>query len=875
MGLNTSTTTAGGGMATAFQGRRLLDSPFSPSEDSPSLLSGSLTDDTSPFFPIFDYSSISLPSQMKTTRDSENLNTKKVNPSTSNISDSNSGNTNGGLPNSAIYSGHTHGFGSHNASSTPFYNDEECSFSHRFSNDTNAQNINTNGSSLSSSVSPSVASAPRGVLGHSPLAFRAGSSSPSCLNVNQHKVGIDNQHWHQQHLLQQQQHYNISVSAGSGTISRPSRTSSVAIPTSSSTGSLTSTATVASNDSEMASMLPPPFPQHAFDNQYQTSFNRHERRTYSASLTIGLSRGHTHVETHDSAPNPALSTFVSPSFNGTHSTSSNSGRSQPTTSMSDTNLIRHHQFHYQMKRMGESPKYIDQSATIHKASNCTNQNGAAYISPYHLAGTAHTWGDTDSNALLNEQFQRQQIPYEMQHRQQHYHESTMDDDEQLFASQLIGAGSVVLEGSDHGVSGDCQVSQWPFSTRSPYGGFDTDNENGGGVYDESGLNNIDREASRLVPSELLQDAVGDATVVGDNIGVPSSAFHLADADDDELHGDGGLVMKMSAVSLKHIGSEPQKAVDMPLDQKGHDGYSQMRRMDRLLENNVDDLTKSPADNHAKLMGGYLTGSSLASSSDTNASIGFGGILQSSGNGRRRWSEYRQSSSDSSNSLSIALSSKASQHGSSYSQLRPFDLQWGPPNLDELNHTDSAKMISESLANLTGGSVATMYQTRSKSSASVGPSLVSPTSSSLSVSELAMSACSESAATNSSAAAPMVATAAESATGAAEFQNNRNHVDNSGTSNGTSAPVLSSVQPQCRISHQSEMVPALDLPIVREIQTSKLKVDDKKLTKEYFESLTLEAMDIVKEITPSEEELQRQRLVFQIVSEIVRGVFHGN
>ncbi|KAJ3326605.1 hypothetical protein HDU76_012778 [Blyttiomyces sp. JEL0837] len=64
----------------------------------------------------------------------------------------------------------------------------------------------------------------------------------------------------------------------------------------------------------------------------------------------------------------------------------------------------------------------------------------------------------------------------------------------------------------------------------------------------------------------------------------------------------------------------------------------------------------------------------------------------------------------------------------------------------------------------------------------------------------------------------------------------------------------------------------DLPIVREIQTSKLRVDEKKLTKDYFDQLTREALELCVEICPSPEERMKQEMVFEGVLEISKRVF---
>ncbi|KAJ3153014.1 hypothetical protein HK101_001771 [Irineochytrium annulatum] len=63
-----------------------------------------------------------------------------------------------------------------------------------------------------------------------------------------------------------------------------------------------------------------------------------------------------------------------------------------------------------------------------------------------------------------------------------------------------------------------------------------------------------------------------------------------------------------------------------------------------------------------------------------------------------------------------------------------------------------------------------------------------------------------------------------------------------------------------------------LPIVREIQTSKLRVDESRLTRDYFDHLTREARCIIAEISPGVEEVRMQEGVFEVVQEVTRRVF---
>ncbi|KAJ3229180.1 hypothetical protein HDU78_009193 [Chytriomyces hyalinus] len=66
--------------------------------------------------------------------------------------------------------------------------------------------------------------------------------------------------------------------------------------------------------------------------------------------------------------------------------------------------------------------------------------------------------------------------------------------------------------------------------------------------------------------------------------------------------------------------------------------------------------------------------------------------------------------------------------------------------------------------------------------------------------------------------------------------------------------------------------ASDLRIVKEIQTSKLRVDESKLTTEYFEQLSRESAELCCAIVPSSEERVRQEVAFRSVLEVARRAF---
>lgn len=68
--------------------------------------------------------------------------------------------------------------------------------------------------------------------------------------------------------------------------------------------------------------------------------------------------------------------------------------------------------------------------------------------------------------------------------------------------------------------------------------------------------------------------------------------------------------------------------------------------------------------------------------------------------------------------------------------------------------------------------------------------------------------------------------------------------------------------------------ALDLPIVKEMQKSKLKVDGKCLTRFFFDSFTREARDIVIFLASRPEDGQRQAMLLQILQESINPIFPG-
>ncbi|KAJ3091881.1 hypothetical protein HK102_012931 [Quaeritorhiza haematococci] len=74
-------------------------------------------------------------------------------------------------------------------------------------------------------------------------------------------------------------------------------------------------------------------------------------------------------------------------------------------------------------------------------------------------------------------------------------------------------------------------------------------------------------------------------------------------------------------------------------------------------------------------------------------------------------------------------------------------------------------------------------------------------------------------------------------------------------------------------HQKEN--DMDLRIVREIQSSKLRVDNRKLTKEYFDRLTCEAKTLCADISPRPDEFRRQDGLFERLRQIVDNIFPAN
>ncbi|KAJ3120202.1 hypothetical protein HK100_012897 [Physocladia obscura] len=95
-----------------------------------------------------------------------------------------------------------------------------------------------------------------------------------------------------------------------------------------------------------------------------------------------------------------------------------------------------------------------------------------------------------------------------------------------------------------------------------------------------------------------------------------------------------------------------------------------------------------------------------------------------------------------------------------------------------------------------------------------------------------------------------------------FYNHGSSLGNGGYSNSTSSGGGSGV---------GGLI-ATDLRIVKEIQTSKLKVDESKLTNEYFEQLTREAGVISFHICPTIDERGRQEVTFGNVFEVARRAF---
>ncbi|KAI8612825.1 hypothetical protein BC830DRAFT_529272 [Chytriomyces sp. MP71] len=64
----------------------------------------------------------------------------------------------------------------------------------------------------------------------------------------------------------------------------------------------------------------------------------------------------------------------------------------------------------------------------------------------------------------------------------------------------------------------------------------------------------------------------------------------------------------------------------------------------------------------------------------------------------------------------------------------------------------------------------------------------------------------------------------------------------------------------------------DLRIVKEIQTSKLRVDESKLTSNYFDQLTHESIELCIHICPTMDERMRQEVAFRAVLDVARRAF---
>ncbi|KAJ3230451.1 hypothetical protein HDU78_008313 [Chytriomyces hyalinus] len=89
-------------------------------------------------------------------------------------------------------------------------------------------------------------------------------------------------------------------------------------------------------------------------------------------------------------------------------------------------------------------------------------------------------------------------------------------------------------------------------------------------------------------------------------------------------------------------------------------------------------------------------------------------------------------------------------------------------------------------------------------------------------------------------------------------------------NGIAAPASTRLMRESVISvSPAPITPiASDLRIVKEIQTSKLRVDESKLTAEYFEQLSRESAELCCAIVPSSEERVRQEVAFRTVDGVL-------
>jgi DNA polymerase sigma len=73
-------------------------------------------------------------------------------------------------------------------------------------------------------------------------------------------------------------------------------------------------------------------------------------------------------------------------------------------------------------------------------------------------------------------------------------------------------------------------------------------------------------------------------------------------------------------------------------------------------------------------------------------------------------------------------------------------------------------------------------------------------------------------------------------------------------------------------HPAVSATPADLPIVREIQTSKLKVNDFNLTADFFRQLSHECLSLCLDICPHPMEVVQQESVFRAVLDVARRVF---
>lgn len=86
--------------------------------------------------------------------------------------------------------------------------------------------------------------------------------------------------------------------------------------------------------------------------------------------------------------------------------------------------------------------------------------------------------------------------------------------------------------------------------------------------------------------------------------------------------------------------------------------------------------------------------------------------------------------------------------------------------------------------------------------------------------------------------------------------------------------LSSLETMGMASPMAPIIIAKELPIVREMQASKLKVDERRLTLGFFEGITREANSLVSKVTPSSDELQSMEKIVKNLQDSLQTLLPG-